>query len=102
MSGGVEVATDAMRRHAAEVEGLAASAYDGVQAGRYLLVSGDAFGVLCSFLGAALAPVQATGVATTSLAVGSLGATAGQLRATAAVLDEVDDVVAGALHRWRG
>ena len=69
MSGVVEVGTDAMRRHAGEVEALAGAAYDGVLAGRHLAVSGEAFGRLCAFLGAALAPVQEAGVAGTSLAV---------------------------------
>ncbi len=102
MSDVVEVGTDAMRRHAGEVEALAGAAYDGVQAGRHLAVSGEAFGRLCGFLGAALAPVQAAGVTGTSLAVGSLGATATQLRATARIIDEVDRLVVRAMPEAPG
>lgn len=102
MSAGLEVGTDALRRHAAEVEALADSAGVGVDAARRLTLTGPAFGRLCSFVGGALAPVQEAGVTSTSLAVGSLGATAASLRAAALVIDEVDEVVADTMHRIRG
>ncbi|MEV7428570.1 MULTISPECIES: type VII secretion target [unclassified Nocardioides] len=101
-SGEIKVVTEAMRSHAGQVEQLAVSAYDGVQAGRDMALDGSAFGVLCSFIGGALAPAQATGIAATGAAVGSLGATALQVRAVAKVFEEVDDVVGSAMDRFRG
>lgn len=102
MSDEIDVVTDSMRKHAGDLDAMASSAYDGVQAGKHVTMSGDAYGVLCSFIGAAIAPVQATGIASTALAVTSLGATAAQLRSVAAVFDEVDDVVASAMDRFKG
>ncbi|GAB3769281.1 hypothetical protein FB382_002502 [Nocardioides ginsengisegetis] len=102
MSGEIAVVTDAMRRHAGDLDRLASWTYQGVEAGRTVSTPGDAYGVLCSFIGAAMVPAQATGIASTALAVASLGATAAQLRAVAEVFDEVDDVVGSAMNRFRG
>lgn len=102
MSGVLQVSTDALRRHARDVEGLADSAREGVRAGAQVSLSGQAFGRMCAFVGAAIAPVQATGVASTAAAVGSLSATAAAVRASADVLDQVDDAVTDALDRLRG
>lgn len=98
----IHVVTEAMRQHAGDLDGLAASAYQGVEAGRGITTSGNAYGLLCSFIGGAMVPAQATGIASTALAVASLGATATQVRAVAAIFDEVDDVVATAMDRFKG
>jgi hypothetical protein len=102
MSGEIDVVTEAMRKHAGDLDGIAATGYEAVQAGQGVSTSGDAYGLMCSFIGAALQPVQAAGIASTGLAVASIGATAMQVRAVAAVFDEVDDVVASAMNRFRG
>ncbi|MCW2792166.1 MAG: hypothetical protein JWO76_1264 [Nocardioides sp.] len=102
MSGEIDVVTDAMRSHAGRLDQIASHGYEGVQAGQGITASGDAFGIMCSFIGAALQPVAQAGVATTAVAVGSIGATATQVRAVAKIFDEVDEVVEGAMNRFRG
>lgn len=100
------VVTDAMRRHATCLDGLADRGVVAVRAGREVSTPGDAYGVLCSFIGAALVPVQRLGVLDAEAAVGSLRAMADQVRVVAAGFDTTDAAVTRALdvldHRLGG
>lgn len=102
MSGEIDVVTEAMRRHAADLDDIAASGCAAVRAGVDVTTQGEAFGLMCAFIGRSLRPVQDAGIASTTLAVGSVRATAAQVRAVAAAFDEVDAVVAVAADRLRG
>lgn len=102
MSGEIDLVTGAMRRHADELDDIAASGRAAVRAAEDVTTADDAFGLMCAFLGPSLRPVQVTGIASTALAVGSVHATASQVRAVAAAFDEVDVAVAGAVDRLRG
>jgi hypothetical protein len=102
LSGEIDVVTEAMRRHAADLDDIAASGCAAVRAGEDVTTQGEAFGRMCAFLGRSLRPVQMAGTATTALAVASVHATATQVRAVAAAFDEVDEAVAEAADRLRG
>jgi hypothetical protein len=102
MSGEIDLVTEAMRGHATDLDGIAGSGYDAVLAGEHVTTRGEAFGLMCAFIGRSLRPVQVAGIASTGLAISRVGATATQVREVAALFDEVDDVVASALDLFRG
>lgn len=93
------VDTDAMRRHASHLEELGHSAAQATQAAGHVTCEGSAFGVLCSFIGVALKPVEDAGVAAAALAQGSVAATAESVRGMAAAYDEVDEMVAEGMKK---
>lgn len=93
------VDTDAMRRHASHLEELGHSAAQATQAAGHVTCEGSAFGVLCSFVGAALMPVEGAGVAGAVVAQGSVAATAEGVRAMAAAYDEADHLVAEGMKK---
>ncbi|MBC9735023.1 type VII secretion target [Nocardioides marmotae] len=98
----IKVVTESMRTHAGQVEQLAVSAYEGVQVGGDMALDGEAFGVLCGFIGTALVPAQLTGVSATGAAVGSLAATGLQVRAAAKIFEEADEVIASVMDKFKG
>ncbi len=89
----IDVVTEAMRGHADKLDTIAASGKEGVEAGTATLLNGEAFGVICSFIGAALVPVQSAGVVNSQIAVTGISGTANTVRALATVFDEVDEAV---------
>ncbi|GGU24394.1 type VII secretion target [Nocardioides albus] len=100
MSDNIDVVVDDMRKHASQLDEIAGDAYAAVQAGSTITTSGDAYGILCSFIGAAMVPVQTAGIAAAAGAVASIGATAGQLRVAAKVIEEADELVGSALNTF--
>lgn len=100
MSDNIDVVIDDMRKHAGQLDEIAGDAYEAVQAGGTITTSGDAYGVLCSFIGAAMLPVQTAGIAAAAGTVASIGATAGQLRVAAKVIEEADELVGAALKTF--
>ncbi len=99
---GFEVNTEVMRSHAAKLDEIAASGRQGVEAGRSVAAQGEAFGIICSFIGAALAPVQQTGIAAAAAAADSLTGTAVGIRASAAAYDAADELSHERLSRFLG
>lgn len=91
----IDVVTEAMRNHANKLDAIADSGQEAVDAGSGNAVNGEAFGVLCSFIGDALSPVQTAGVVNSKIAVGGVSATAHSVRALATIFDEVDEAVNG-------
>lgn len=100
MSNNVDVVIDDMRKHASQLDEIAGDAHSAVKAGSTITTSGDAYGILCSFIGAAMAPVQTAGIAASAGAVASIGATAGQLRVAAKVIESADELVGSALNTF--
>lgn len=95
----IDVDTDALRAHAAELDRIAASGQEAVDAGRHVAVQGEAFGRICAFIGAALGPVQAAGVAAAREATYAVEATGDGVRGTAAGFDLAERVVVDGLDR---
>lgn len=101
MSNVVDVVTGEMRQHASRLERIARDGERGVEAARTVSVEGDAFGLLCSFLGSALNPVEAVGVLTTQGAVAGIDGMAASVRGLATLFEETDDGVEAGFRYFR-
>lgn len=95
----LDVDTDALRAHAAELDRIAASGKEAVDAGRHVAVQGEAFGRICAFIGAALAPVQAAGVEAAREATAAVEVTGYGVRGAAGGFDLAESVVVDGLAR---
>ncbi|WP_154795259.1 type VII secretion target [Occultella kanbiaonis] len=97
----LEVDTDAVRAHAADVSGIAARIGDATSAaGEALTMGPHAFGILCSFLTLPANAVQGlglVGIAGSQAVVGGLGNT---LTSIADNYDAVDQATAGRLTKF--
>ncbi|GAB2881189.1 type VII secretion target [Nocardioides pacificus] len=97
----LDVDTDVLRAHAAELDRIAESAREAVDAGRHVAVQGDAFGRICAFIGTALAPVQVAGVAAAREATAAVEVTGHGVRGVAGGFDLAERVVVDGLARLR-
>ncbi|MBZ2196501.1 type VII secretion target [Occultella gossypii] len=97
----LEVDTDAVRAHAADVSGIAARIGEATSAaGTAMTMGPHAFGILCSFLTLPANVVQGAGlagIAGSQAVVGGLGTT---LTSIADNYDAVDQVTAGRLTKF--
>lgn len=96
------VDTDAMRRHADTLDHIGARAEEAVQAAGDCVTGGEAYGLLCSFIGAAIAPVQVLGAAATVAATATIGGTAVGVRGMAEAYDAGDDAVSRGIRAVGG
>lgn len=102
MSGGFQVDTAGMRAHAGRLDHVSQSGADATEAANTVACNGEAFGILCSFVGAALLPVQQAGYLQAKLAQESVKGTAAGVRAMADGYDLVDQAVEKALKKLGG
>lgn len=89
----IQVTISELRSHAKKLDTISDSGQEAVDAGAYVTTSGEAFGVLCSFIGAALLPVQGAGVAAAGAACGLTNALAESVRGVANGFELTDEVV---------
>ena len=87
------VDTEALRAHAGKLDQIAADGADATEAAGQVTCNGDAFGILCSFVGAMLEPVEQSGIAEASAAQRSVTATASNMRGMATAYDTADEKV---------
>lgn len=98
----IDVVVEEMRDHSRKLDSIAQSGQEAVSAGQEVTTNGDAYGVICSFIGASLLPVQGSGVAVTMAATASVSALAEGVRATATVFESADGVVSDAFKWLKG
>lgn len=99
MSAELAVVQQELLRHAAALEGLAGRAREGLEPAASSAVEGRAFGLMCAFIGAALAPTREAGLAAARHGLGGVELAAAQLRAVGGLLESADQDVAGAVAR---
>ena len=93
MSGEIDIVVDQMNTHASKLDDVASSGQEGVDAGESVTTNGDAYGVMCQFIGAALLPVQTAGIVNSRAAVTSLTGTANAVRTVAKTIETTDELV---------
>ncbi len=91
------VDTAALRTHAAEVAQVASGLQTALQAVSHTSMSGNAFGMICSFFLAPATVLQSSGVAGMSSATKALNGAAAAMTAAAETYDAVDDATSGRL-----
>lgn len=98
----VELTVEQLRDHARKLDAIADSGREAVRAAEYVGTQGQAFGVLCSFVGEALAPAQDAGAASARAAVGMTSGLADIIRDVARGFEITDQVVSEAFDFLRG
>ncbi|KQP64091.1 type VII secretion target [Nocardioides sp. Leaf285] len=98
----IDVTLGEMRAHASHLDVIAETATEGVDAGRAVSIHGDAFGLLCAFIGEALEPVQSVGVDSAKAAVAGVSGTADAVRGLADIFGWTDDVVNDLFNVFKG
>lgn len=98
----LDVDSAALRTHAEELDRIAEAGREAVDAGRHVAVQGEAFGRICAFIGAALAPVQAAGVVAAGEATAAVEVTGLSLRGAAGGFDAAESMVVDALAGLAG
>lgn len=91
---GFDVSVDGLRAHAARLDEVSQAGADATDAAGQVVCGGEAFGILCSFVGAALLPTQTAGYLQAKLAQDSLKGTAAGVRLMADGYEAVDEAVA--------
>lgn len=91
MTGEIRLVVDDMRAHARELDGISQSGREAVEAGSSVRTQGEAYGLLCSFVGASTVPAQEAGILNTKLAVQSVRGVADALRYAAQQLERSDE-----------
>ncbi len=102
MSIDVRVSVEEMRAHADRLHDVANDGRTGVEAARTVSCHGDAFGLLCSFIGAKISPVEGVGVATAATAVTGIDATAEAIRGLATLFERADAAVDELFDLFKG
>lgn len=90
MSNDLEVDVESLRAHATRIRQIAQSGEEAVAAGKHVHAHGEAFGVLCSFIGAALEPFTLAGIGATEASVGMLNGLAKAVGETADLIETTD------------
>lgn len=101
MSEVVDVVVTSMREHAKRLETIGEDGERGVDAAETVSCHGDAFGLLCSFLGTALIPVERVGVLTAKGAVAGIDGTAASMRGLALMFEEADEAISDAFDHFK-
>lgn len=99
---GFDVDVAGMRAHAGVLDGVSQAGADATEAANTVTCNGEAFGILCSFVGAALLPVQTAGYLQAKLAQESIKGTANGVRAMADAYELVDEAVGKAMKALGG
>jgi hypothetical protein len=98
----IDVTISEMQAHANRLDGIADQARRGLDAARSVSCHGDAFGILCAFIGAQLTPVEEEGVAMPRLATGGIEGTAEMMRDLARLFQATDEVVGDVFSVFKG
>ena len=99
---GFTVDVAAMRAHAGRLDDVSQGGADATEAAGQVACNGEAFGILCSFVGAALLPAQQAGHLQAKLAQESVKGTAAGVRAMADGYELVDQAVEKAMKLLGG
>lgn len=92
------VDTDAMRAHAAALDGIAAGLAEAVDAAATTAMPDDSFGLLCSFLVLPASAIQGAAAAGVVAAGTAVAGTRTGIGASADAYDAIDDAVRSALR----